>query len=200
MAVGLWMTRPRDFLGAASTGNADAATLGCLSNLEKIGHAFALYARDYDGKFPRGTDPEDHNFPEIWNGPDNEFDGLFYRDAKTAPLLHELLRSYDPNREIWHCPADVGWQISRLPTLGESNLRNVAPSSFARFGTSYYVFTRYNFTLMTPADLENPGQTLILFDGDLWHKSSGKNSLNGLFADGSSRNLSVKQFNGFAQG
>src|SRR5687767_7741634 len=60
----LWGTRP------TATGRSESAeverTRGCLSNLNRIASAFAQYAHDYDGKFPRGVDAEDRHQPQTW--------------------------------------------------------------------------------------------------------------------------------------
>lgn len=197
MAGALWLTKPVELSVTATRGD-DATTGGCLDNLGQISRAYALYAQDFDGKFPRGTDPEDRYNAEIWRN--SEFGELYYEEAKKTPMLHEILRPYVSSPEVFRCPGDNGWKRSSLPTLSDSALQNVFPSSFKEYGTSYYVFTRYGFTLMTAADLENPGQTLLLFDGDLWHRRVNRKTLNGLFADGSARNLTSAQFEIYSRG
>lgn len=197
MAGALWLTRP-DGLSISATRGDDATTVTCLDNLSQISRAYALYAHDFDGKIPRGTDPEDRFNAEIWRN--SEFGSRYYNEAKTTPMLHEILRPYVSSSKVFRCPADNGWKRSSLPTLSDSALRNVSPSSYQKYGTSYYVFTRYGFTLMTAADLDHPGQTLLLFDGDLWHRRVNRKTLNGLFADGSARNVTRQQFEAYARG
>jgi len=190
MAAALWMTRPGRLV---STPTGVMRTRTCLSNLERIAYAFAHYAQDYDGKFPRGADPEDHHHPTIWLRYD-AYQGRYFNDARTAPMLHEILRAYEPDVTVWHCPEDNGWEISRLSNLRGSPLRGVKPSSWARFGTSYYCFTVHGFAGETAADILYPDRTLILFDGDFWHRPEGSASLNGLFADGHTQNLTASRY------
>lgn len=191
-AVALFATRPR-FTGANSGQHVDKNTASCLANLNLIARGYALYARDFDGKIPRGVDPEDRYNSQIWRN-DLAFGGAFYDDAQNTPFLHQVLRSYVESPEVFHCPADVGWVQSRLPFSGESQLRNVHPTAFAKFGTSYLIWTKYGFLQNTAADLEDPAGTVLLFDGDMWHSNSGRELINGLFADGHVQNLTAAQF------
>ncbi|HEX9997151.1 MAG TPA: hypothetical protein VGB45_08415 [Abditibacterium sp.] len=193
-ALVLWATRPQ-FSGGPSQ-DVDANTASCLSNLSQISRAYAQYARDYDGKIPRGVDPEDRFSPHIWRD-SGQYGAEFYDDATKTPFLHEILRPYVASNEVFHCPADVGWEKTRLP-LGAGSLRNVRPSSFQKFGTSYYCWTKYGFALYNASDIENPAQTILLFDGDLWHSNAGRQLINGLFADGHVQNLTTQQFTQFS--
>jgi len=195
----LWLSRPPK-ARVLLEGGVDAETASCLSNFGQISRAFALYAQDFDGKIPRGVDPEDRTHPEIWsNHGGGNYNGAFFNDAKRVPFLHEILRPYVASREVFHCPADVGWTRSHLPTLAQSSLLDVKPSSFVEYGTSYYVFTKYGFAQLRDDDIENPSQTLLYFDGDLWHVNNNQELLNGLFADGHAQNLSAKQFDLYAR-
>lgn len=173
----------------------DPGTSGCLDNLGQISKAYAMYARDYDGKIPLGVDPEDHFHPEIWQdrGSGN-YDGAFYKNAQNTPFLHHILRPYVKSSEVFHCPADKGWIQSHLPTLSASSLTNVKPSSYARFGTSYYILTKFSFAQNSADDIASPSQSLLLFDGDLWHVNADQELLNGLFADGHAQNLTISEF------
>ncbi|MBW3637012.1 MAG: hypothetical protein KY445_11225 [Armatimonadetes bacterium] len=181
-AAALFVTRPR-FTPALSERGTDARTATCLSNLNQIARAYALYAHDFDGKIPRGIDPEDRNSK----------DSPFFNPANPTPYLHEILRPYVASRQVFHCPADVGWTQNRLPN-SQGSLEDVHPSSFSKFGTSYYCWTIFGFAQVGAVDLEFPQETILLFDGDLWHGERPGDRLNALFADGHVQNLSPRQF------
>lgn len=189
LGAALVVTRP--ILRDSLTGG-DRGTAGCLNNLQQIGVAYALYARDFNGKFPRGVDPEDRYNPKIWQQSD-EYGSLYFGETQTTPFLHVILRPYVPSAETFHCPDDDGWDKSNLPGNITLGLTDIHPSSYDKFGTSYYCLTKYGFTNLTPADLNDPGTTMLLFDGDVWH-GKPRDSLNGLFADGHTANLSGGQF------
>ena len=197
LALTLILTRP-NFARLFSKGAIDPQTAGCLSNLQQIGTAYALYARDYDGKIPIGVDPEDRNNPQIWRN-SRAFGGAFYQAATQYPYLHQVLRPYVKSPETFHCPADVGWIQTKLPSM-RGGIRDVKPSSFAKFGTSYYCFTVWSFSQQTADDIPEPSNTLLVFDGDLWHVNAGQQLMNGLFADGHAQKLSARQFEAFAGG
>lgn len=192
LAVGcvlLWATRPAPMhtLGSQELQN----SLGCQNNLARIARAFAQYAQDYDGKFPRGVDPEDRYNPSLWQN--DRTGGDYRRDAASAPMLHDLLSTYLPDRQAWRCPSDRGYARSRLPGF-QTSLQNVFPSSFEKYGTSYYYFTIHGFAGMRARELKIPGIEILLFDGDVWHAPEGRPSLNILFGDGHVGNVSTQRF------
>ncbi len=192
----LAITRPRPASRTTSLSGQQAAS--CLSNLSQISRAVAQYSRDFDGKIPRGVDPEDHFNSQNWSYSD-VYGSAFQEDARQAPFLHQILRPYLASSEVFHCPADTGWIQTRLPGGPDAKLRNVSPSSFAEYGTSYYYSTIYGFKLACAADVAIPSQSVLLFDGDLWHSSGARASLNGLFIDGHVQNLSAAQFDTFSR-
>jgi prepilin-type processing-associated H-X9-DG protein len=185
----LWLLRP-----SFQTVNAPTQVQqmqSCQANLSRIARAFAQYAQDYNGKFPRGVDPEDRYNPALWT---NQYSGGFYRPvAQTAPMLHELLQPYLPEAQAWRCPADNGYERSRLPGFN-SSLTHVFPSSYAKYGTSYYYLTIHGFVGVRARDLRNPSLQIILFDGDLWHDADGQPSMNVMYADGHTQNLTARRF------
>jgi prepilin-type processing-associated H-X9-DG protein len=187
MAGGLWLTRPKVIV---KTPASVQRTQSCLANLSRIATAFAQYASDYDGQFPRGVDPEDRYNPGLWQV---EYGGAYKEDSRTAPMLHDLLFPYLHDKEVWHCPDDTGYDISSLPGF-EKGLRNVKPSSYAKYGTSYYYLTLRGFVGRTAFDFADPGRSISLFDGDLWHRPQGRPSVNALFVDGHVQNLLASDF------
>ncbi|PQV63129.1 prepilin-type processing-associated H-X9-DG domain-containing protein [Abditibacterium utsteinense] len=188
--------RPRFSPGTSSPADAKAAS--CLRNLSQISRAVALYSRDFNGKIPRGVDPEDHFKPQNWNYA-SPFGAAFRDDALQAPFLHRILRPYLASDTTFHCPADSGWIQTRLPGDASAKLRDVLPTSFSKYGTSYYYSTIHGFKLECAVDISRPSQTLLLFDGDLWHSSQNRESLNGLFIDGHVQNLNAAQFDLFSR-
>ena len=104
-----------------------------------------------------------------------------------------------PRPKTFHCPADIGWEQTKLPAM-RGGIRDVKPSSYAKFGTSYYCFTVWGFAQKTANDIPDPANTLLVFDGDLWHRNAGQDGMNGLFADGHVQKLTAAQFEVFARG
>jgi prepilin-type processing-associated H-X9-DG protein len=186
--VGLWFSWPNP--RAINPGGSVGQTQSCLANLTQISRAFSLYAYDWDGKFPRGVDPEDRYNPQAWQA---EYNGQYASLARTLPMLQDVLKPYTNNPEVWHCPADIGYEKSSLPGF-DSSLRNVYPSSFAKYGTSYYYLTLRAFTGIRLSDSAHPGKDISLFDGDLWHRPTGRPSTNALFVDGHVKNLTADEF------
>ncbi len=194
-AAALFVTRPRL---APQTPNGDQKSANCLGNLSQISRAYALYARDFDGKIALGVDPEDRFNTRIWQ---NVGDESYESFLQNAPFLHTVLRSYVDSAQVFRCPADVGWSVSRLQTdlqSGENRgLSNVFPSSYAKYGTSYYSWTKYGFDLKTFADIPDPGRRVLLFDGDTWHGSREQGKAGELFLDGHAALLNRAQHEDF---
>jgi len=159
-----------------SRAKASAKQSTCLSNLKQIGSALALYAADYDDKFPHAVDASDRYRPEIWSEhPD------FQARIPYMPLLHETLQPYVKNREIFRCPADVGTAVldNSFPLEFET-----APSLFATYGSSYFFRTEIAFRFFSQTDFQLPANVNVLFDGaGHWHGSSGRLEIDDSFED-----------------
>lgn len=170
-------------------GKARQAT--CTSNLRQIGLSIAMYTQDYDGLYPYAIDPADKYTPEIWvSEPD------FQNLLKDLPLMQQVLDPYIKSKEIFHCPADTGFQyedFGRYEIDPNGNPKNAMPSSFAKFGTSYYYRTEITLKNAGDATFQTPAELNVLFDGaGVWHGSVFPETkrYDTLFGDGHVKNLS----------
>lgn len=164
-----------------------ARQISCSSNLRQIGQAMAQYIGDYDGRFPRAIDPSDKYTPQNW-------DGLPEFQAQTLqmPLLQDVLQPYVRSRQIFACPSDSGFQT---PDFAPAML-DAFPSSFQKFGTSYYLRTEILLAHEAESSLNTPSQINVLFDGaGHWHGTRFPRAprYNVLFADWHVKNLDRAQ-------
>ncbi len=175
-----------------------ALQISCTSNLHQAGLAFMMYSQDYDELYPYAVDPADKYTPQIWN----QFPA-FESQIPTMPLIQNALMPYCKSKEIFHCPADDGFNIEEFTGLyidPNANPPNANPSSFQKFGTSYYYRTEIAFKHAGDATFQNPSQLNVLFDGSgRWHGSTFPQVLryNTLFADGHVKNLTYDQLNNY---
>ena len=188
-SIALWrvwnVVRPLD--GLAPQGG--ALTAGCLTNLGQIGRGFALYASDWDGKFPRGKDAEDRAQPQIWRSAEYKQQS-FYHAVVAAPMLPTLLQDYGVPNGAWHCPADVGWDTLPGTGVGPQSLRNVRPSAWQKYGVSYSYLTMFGLRGLRARDIaQGAHSAVLLFDNTTWHNGAeGEARQAGtLFADGTAR-------------
>jgi general secretion pathway protein G len=157
----------------------------CISNLQQLGHAIALYAQDYD-RYPRGLDPTDKYTPEIWNGiPAAEGDVL-----ATTPLLPDVIMTYVKPASLWQCPADTGFDVADITGYP----LDARPSCYEKFGMSYLYRSELTLLDLSQEHLPRPAETNVLADADgLWHGSSSLFSsarrYNVLFGDGHVKNV-----------
>ena len=86
------------------TARGKAREISCLSNLHQVGVANSMYAQDYDGLYPFAVDPADKWTPQIWAS-----HPAFQAQIATMPLISEALQPYVKSKEIFHCPADTGF-------------------------------------------------------------------------------------------
>ena len=159
----------------------------CASNLRQIGQAIAQYSADYDGCFPHAVDPSDKYGPEGWGGyPD------FQAQIPQLPLMQDVLQPYIRSRQIFACPSDSGFQTSDF----SSTELDAFPSSFGKFGTSYYLRTEILIAHEAEASLRTPAQINVMFDGTgSWHGTRLPHAprYNVLFGDWHVKNLNAAQ-------
>jgi prepilin-type N-terminal cleavage/methylation domain-containing protein/prepilin-type processing-associated H-X9-DG protein len=169
----------------------------CLSNIRQIGMATMMYAQDHDDRLLWGGDPSDLHSGG-WSGDDAV-------KIATMKPQQEVLFPYLKNKEIWHCPGDFGFEKSGPM---DATILSVHPSSFAKYGSSYY--TRTSITLLekpistmhiTTIDGKTGGPANIGFFFDAkgsWHGSSEGDfqsyRMNVAFLDGHAKSLSFSEY------
>lgn len=167
----------------------------CLSNQHQIGLAMMAYAEDYDDRFPLAGDPADINIPNVsW------FGSPFLPVILSLKPLPDVLFPYTKSKAIWNCPSDTGFQnvaLSRHPF-------DTRPSSFERYGSSYYYFTNYvlhddpfatikAWNADAPHEERTASQMVVIYDGsEAWHGGGFLQAgrVNALYVDGHSKSLS----------
>ena len=169
-----------------ATARAKARQISCVSNLRQIGLSIGMYSQDYDSLYPYMVDPADKYTPQIWSAfPD------FMALIPQIGLVDEVLQPYVKSKELFHCPSDYGFDIedfAGIPIDPNGHPPNASPSSFAKFGTSYYYRTEISEKHAGDATFQTPAQLNVLFDGaGQWHGSSFPSQqwrYNVLFGDG----------------
>ncbi|MBC8101158.1 MAG: DUF1559 domain-containing protein [Cytophagales bacterium] len=196
---------------AAARGKARQAA--CLSNLRQIGTATQMYASDYDGFFPYAKDASDANLPQIWPAACQPI-------IRTMPYLHPVpgagsdegaLATYIRNREVWHCPADSGFEVlDNNDSCGGPCPLPARPTMYERYGASYlyrteFAFRQINVDTVTARGSRTgrelgPSALMYLFDGNgSWHGSPFRLGRSGLrydclFADGHVKSLANEEY------
>ena len=159
----------------------------CASHLRQIGVAVAQYNSDYDGFYPYAVDPADRAAPQTWSRYPE-----FQAAIPSLNLLHQALQPYAHSTQIFQCPADSGFQFT---DWGSTPL-NATPSSFEKFGTSYYYRTEVAARHAHDSNVARPAELNLLFDGvGQWHGTLAPlmKRYNVLFADGHVKNLSYSE-------
>ena len=171
-----------------ATARGKAREISCVSNLRQIGVAISMYTQDYDGLYPYGVDPADKLTPQIWS----TFP-TFMNEIATIPYLHEALQPYIKSKELFHCASDFGFDIEDFTGLEidpKGNPKNASPSSYAKFGTSYYYRTEITFRHGGEQTFSNPAELNVLFDGDgKWHGGLLDRRYVTLFGDTHTKNI-----------
>ena len=159
----------------------------CVSNLHQIGRATQMYVQDYDGRFPRAIDPSDKLWPSTWDG-----FPAFQSEIPKLPLIQDCLQPYTSTRAVFVCPADTGFDITDFTGL----VLDAYPTSYEKFGTSYYYRTEVTAIDAQEGSLTAPASINLIFDGaGRWHGRlfPQERRYNVLFGDGHVKNISNAQ-------
>jgi prepilin-type N-terminal cleavage/methylation domain-containing protein/prepilin-type processing-associated H-X9-DG protein len=148
-------------LPAFATVRGRARQTSCLSNLKQIGVGVGMYMQDSDGRFPRAVDPIDHAYPAVWSDyPD------FSKDIASFPMINVALQPYLKSTQLFSCPADTGFTQSDFDDVP----LDATPTSFEKFGTSYYYRTELAALNKGELAVQNLAGVNLFFDGKgIWH-------------------------------
>ena len=155
----------------------------CFSNLRQVGMSISMYAQDNVGLYPYAIDPADRYTPIIWSQFPN-----FQKDLLNIQMIHEALQPYVKSKALFHCPADTGFDTEDFTGLP----LDATPSSFEKFGTSYYYRTEIALRRAGEMTFQSSAQVNVLFDGaGRWHGSLFPlaQRYSTLFADGHVKSL-----------
>jgi prepilin-type N-terminal cleavage/methylation domain-containing protein len=144
-----------------SAARGKAREIVCISNLRQIGLAIRMYSQDYDELYPWAVDPTDKYTPQIWNAYPE-----FQAQIPFMPLMHEALQPCIRSRELFHCPADTGYDVEDFTGIP----LDATPTSYGKFGTSYNYRTEIAFRHAGEASFRAPAELNVLFDAaGKWH-------------------------------
>ena len=102
----------------------------CTANLHQLGQAILMYASDYDDRFPYGGDPADIDGGDLGYTPGDD-------TITNFPRLRTVMAPYVGDGRVWSCPSDIGFTKSGF----NDYVFDTRPSSYNRFGASYYYLT-----------------------------------------------------------
>ena len=160
----------------------------CVSNLHQIGLGFDMYMQDNDGFYPYAVDPVDRAWPLAWLPYLPEFTA----DIPKLGMVNEVLQPYLQSPQLFRCPSDSGFSTVDYPSAPLS----AAPSSYERYGTSYYYYSSLAACHDKESNLSQPAKAMILFDPvGFWHGTLTplQNRYNILFGDSHVKNVPQKQ-------
>jgi len=166
----------------------------CLSNLHQLGIAITMYCQDYDELYPYALDPINKYTPQDWE----TIDPVAGASIPSLPLLSDTLQAYVRSREVFHCPSDVGFQMTDF-SLQPLEAR---PSAFEKFGMSYSYMSYSYFAEVilshrTQETLTSPSQFPLCSDlAGRWHGSTDRSEwrYNAVFADGHTKSMGFNAF------
>ncbi|MCW3051123.1 MAG: prepilin-type N-terminal cleavage/methylation domain [Chthonomonadales bacterium] len=173
---------------------AKAREIACISNLRQLGMSITMYADDCDGLYPFAVDPADYSTPQIWNS-----QPAFKALIPTMTHINDALMPYTKSKEMFHCPGDFGFDIEDFTGLEidpTGSPKNASPSSFKKFGSSYYYRTEIAFRNAGQQNFQHPAEVNVLFDGaGKWHGTDIPPALryNVLFGDGHAKSETFDQ-------
>ena len=172
-----------------SAARGKARATHCMSNLKQIGMAIDMYGQDYDELYPFAKDVADHYVPEQW-----EQYPYWQAWIPYMPFLHDALDPYMRSHELWHCPADKGFD-----ELEDSGFPlDARPTSFKKLGASYYYRTEIAFRLLPIGQMPDPAATNVIFDGHgSWHGHGmlrPEKRWNVLYGDGHVKSANTAQY------
>jgi general secretion pathway protein G len=166
----------------------EARQVACASNLRQIGLGLTLYTQDYDELYPCAVDPIDLIMRDEWSRTFPSFGTLMPH----LGIVHEVLQPYVQSRLIFSCPSDIGFAVpDYIPVTV-----NAFPSSYNKFGTSYFYRTEIAARGAGQFSIESPSQINVIYEnvGD-WHGTlipiAGR--YNTLFVDGHVSALTLAQ-------
>ncbi len=166
-----------------------ARQTSCLANLKQIASAVQMYGQDYDGRFPYAVDPSDRVTPSIWA----TYPG-FQTEIARLPYLQDVLQPYLKSKEVFRCPSDTGFDFNDFTGQDLQAL----PTSFEKYGTSYYYRTEFAAAQIAESAMETPEKLNLIFDGaGKWHGTLLRPSrrYNVLFADAHVKNIGADAIN-----
>lgn len=170
-----------------------ARQISCASNLHQIGLGMAMYVDNADGYYPFAVDPSDRYGAGSWSN-----DPTFKALIPQMPMLQDVLKPYVESSSIFHCASDSGFEIEDFSGL----LLPAQPTSFDKYGTSYYYRTELAERRINESSLRTPVQTNVLTDGaGFWHGTliPLAQRYNILFADGHVKNHTRPEADAFWQ-
>jgi prepilin-type N-terminal cleavage/methylation domain-containing protein len=179
-------------LPALAQAKAKAKTANCLSNLRQIGLGMSLYSADYKDSFPYQT------MDEIYN----------YISLMSLVEVWPLLQPYLTTNRVLVCPADQGgpmnvaWVRVAGDFLGLTTDQITVPSSYWYLQGFYLADPFPTETDPSPqmrrmAEVIHPAQKLVVECWALsasWHHAHGRGRFTGLFVDGHSASLMLRQW------
>jgi prepilin-type N-terminal cleavage/methylation domain-containing protein len=168
-----------------SRAKATARSTQCLANLRQLGSSFRMYANDYDGCLPIGTDELFGNsaISALRHDPLTGVTGIY-----GTYIWDTSIQDYIKDRKVWRCPSDYGAMVG---TGDGTAFIEYKPTMFDFIGGSYaynvYMFwNRYsakynptgiadNLIALEYVSLDDPVDTAmvpLLHDArDTWHET-----------------------------